>query len=88
MQGTLQLFRTQQQLDGTAKDVEVLEASGVPYQLLDREGCVQHQPALAGVKQKFGVDLRLPGEETGDCFKSLTRRRRLRRLQASPSGSA
>ncbi|MGJ3700432.1 D-amino acid dehydrogenase [Variovorax sp. AFSI2.2] len=67
--GTLQLFRTQKQLDGIAKDVEVLQASGVPYQVLDREGCVQYEPALAGVKSKFVGGLRLPGDETGDCFK-------------------
>jgi D-amino-acid dehydrogenase len=69
MQGTLQLFRTQHQLDGTSKDVEVLKASGVPYQVLDREGCVQYEPALASVKDKFVGGLRLPGDETGDCFK-------------------
>jgi D-amino-acid dehydrogenase len=67
--GTLQLFRTQKQLDGTAKDIEILKAYGVPYQLLDREGCVQHEPALAAVREKFVGGLRLPGDETGDCFK-------------------
>jgi len=67
--GTLQLFRTQKQLDGIAKDVEVLKASGVPYQVLDREGCVQYEPALAAVNGKFVGGLRLPGDETGDCFK-------------------
>ena len=67
--GTLQLFRTQQQLDGTGKDVEILEAYGVPYQLLDREGCVRYEPALAAVRHKFVGGLRLPGDETGDCFK-------------------
>jgi len=68
-QGTLQLFRTQHQLDGTAQDVEVLKKSGVAYQVLDRDGCVQYEPALAGVKEKFVGGLRLPGDETGDCFK-------------------
>ena len=67
--GTLQLFRTQKQLDGTGKDVEILEAYGVPYQLLDREGCVRYEPALAAVRHKFVGGLRLPGDETGDCFK-------------------
>jgi D-amino-acid dehydrogenase len=67
--GTLQLFRTQKQLDGSAKDVEILKASGVPYQLLDRDGCVQYEPALAAVREKFVGGLRLPGDETGDCFK-------------------
>jgi D-amino-acid dehydrogenase len=69
MQGTLQLFRTQKQLDGTAKDIEILQRYGVPCQLLDREGYLQHEPALADVKHKFVGALRLPGDETGDCFK-------------------
>lgn len=67
--GTLQLFRTQNQLDGTAKDIAVLERTGVPYELLDREGCVRAEPALALVKEKISGGLRLPGDETGDCFK-------------------
>jgi D-amino-acid dehydrogenase len=67
-QGTLQLFRTQKQLDGTAKDIAVLQQYGVPYQLLDRSGYLKYEPALADVKHKFVGGLRLPGDETGDCF--------------------
>jgi len=67
-QGTLQLFRTQKQLDGTASDIEVLKEYGVPYELLDRDGAVRHEPALGGVREKFVGGLRLPGDETGDCF--------------------
>ncbi len=67
-QGTLQLFRTQQQLDATAKDIEILQQSGVPYQVLDRAGYLQYEPALAQVQHKFVGALRLPGDETGDCF--------------------
>ena len=44
-QGTLQLFRTQKQLDATAGDIEVLRETGVPYQLLDRSGYLQYEPA-------------------------------------------
>ncbi|HSW06480.1 D-amino acid dehydrogenase [Aquabacterium sp.] len=68
MQGTLQLFRTQKQLDGTAKDVEILKQYGVPYQLLDPRGYLQYEPALAEVQHKFVGALRLPGDETGDCY--------------------
>ncbi|UJW79815.1 D-amino acid dehydrogenase [Hydrogenophaga sp. SL48] len=68
-QGTLQLFRTQKQLDGTAKDIDILKEYGVPYQVLDRAGYLQYEPALADVKEKFVGALRLPGDETGDCFK-------------------
>jgi len=68
-QGTLQLFRTRRQLDGTGADVEILRRFGVPFELLDREGCIVHEPALARVREKFVGGLRLPGDETGDCFK-------------------
>ncbi|OBQ63617.1 D-amino acid dehydrogenase [Mesorhizobium erdmanii] len=66
-QGTLQLFRTQKQLDGTGGDVEVLKKYGVPYEVLDPDGCIAAEPALAGVREKFVGGLRLPHDETGDC---------------------
>ena len=69
MQGTLQLFRTQKQLDGIAKDVAVLRAGGVPFEVLDREGCIAVEPGLAAAREKIVGGLRLPGDETGDCFK-------------------
>ncbi len=68
-QGTLQLFRTQKQLDGVGKDVEILREYGVPFQVLDRDGYLEYEPALAAVKEKFVGALRLPGDETGDCYK-------------------
>jgi D-amino-acid dehydrogenase len=68
-QGTLQLFRTGHQLDGTAKDIAVLQRFGVPYELLDRDGCIAVEPALARVREKFVGGLRLPGDETGDCHR-------------------
>ena len=72
-QGTLQLFRTQQQLDGTGKDIEILQQYGVAYELLDRAGYIGVEPALAHVQEKFVGALRLPGDETGDCFKFTQR---------------
>jgi D-amino-acid dehydrogenase len=68
-QGTLQLFRTQKQLDATASDIEILKQYGVPFELLDRAGFVQVEPGLADTQHKFVGALRLPGDETGDCFK-------------------
>ena len=67
-QGTLQLFRTQKQLDGTGKDIEILRKYGVAFELLDRAGYIAVEPALAHVQEKFVGALRLPGDETGDCF--------------------
>ncbi|HEY5799041.1 MAG TPA: D-amino acid dehydrogenase, partial [Burkholderiaceae bacterium] len=69
MQGTLQLFRTQKQFDGSAADIAVLERYGVPYELLRGDECLKSEPALANVRGKFVGGLRLPGDETGDCFK-------------------
>jgi D-amino-acid dehydrogenase len=66
-QGTLQLFRTQKQLDHTHSDIEVLEQYGVPYELLDPNGCVAAEPGLATAKVKFAGGLRLPNDETGDA---------------------
>jgi D-amino-acid dehydrogenase len=69
MRGTLQLFRTQAQLDASAKDVKALAADGVPYKVLDRDGCVRAEPALARVREKIVGGLLTPQDETGDCFK-------------------
>ncbi|TWI56644.1 D-amino acid dehydrogenase small subunit [Pseudomonas duriflava] len=66
--GTTQVFRTQAQVDAAAKDIAVLERSGVPYQLLDREGIARVEPALAHVKHLLAGALRLPNDQTGDCF--------------------
>lgn len=71
--GTLQLFRTQAQLDGAYADTAVLDQFQVTYKLLDREGCTAAEPALARVKEKIAGGLQLPGDETGDCFKFTQR---------------
>jgi D-amino-acid dehydrogenase len=65
--GTLQLFRNSAQLDHTADDIAVLRQNGVPFEVLDRDGCVAAEPALAAVKDKIAGGLRLPQDETGDC---------------------
>ena len=65
--GTLQLFRKPSQLDHTAGDIAILQQYGVPYEVLDRAGCVAAEPALAAVKDKIAGGLRLPQDETGDC---------------------
>jgi D-amino-acid dehydrogenase len=66
--GTTQIFRTQQQVDAAAKDIAVLERSSVPFELLDRDGVARVEPALAAVKHKLAGGLRLPNDQTGDCF--------------------
>ena len=65
--GTLQLFRTQKQLDGSADDVAVLKKLGVPHEVLDPAGCIAAEPGLADVRDIIVGGLRLPQDETGDC---------------------
>ncbi|KVC91444.1 amino acid dehydrogenase [Burkholderia ubonensis] len=71
--GTLQLFRTQQQLDGAAKDIAVLQDANVPFELLSPAELKNAEPALAAVSHKLTGGLRLPGDETGDCQLFTTR---------------
>ncbi|RQU39594.1 D-amino acid dehydrogenase [Burkholderia cenocepacia] len=71
--GTLQLFRTQQQLDGAAKDIAVLQEANVPFELLSPAELKKAEPALAAVSHKLTGGLRLPGDETGDCQLFTTR---------------
>ncbi len=69
MKGTLQLFRTQAQLDASAKDVKALKADGIPCEVLDPAGCIAQEPALAQARDKIVGGLLTPLDETGDCFK-------------------
>lgn len=65
--GTLQLFRTQAQLDAAARDVAVLQDCGVPFELLDAAGVTGVEPALTRATAPIAGGLRLPNDETGDC---------------------
>jgi D-amino-acid dehydrogenase len=71
--GTLQLFRTQRQLDSVAKDIEVLKARQVPFSLLDRTQCVAVEPGLGVSAHLIAGGLHLPNDETGDCHKFTTK---------------
>ncbi|MEY4100286.1 MAG: hypothetical protein RL300_1457 [Pseudomonadota bacterium] len=66
--GTLQVFRSQAQLDAVTRDLDVLRACGVSYEVLDRSGLVRVEPALAHTQDRLLGGLWLPNDETGDCF--------------------
>ena len=68
MRGTLQLFRSPKQVEGAAADIAILDRFNVRHALLDADGCARAEPALARVKEKIAGGLRLPDDETGDCF--------------------
>ena len=71
--GTLQLFRTQAQLDAAARDIAVLEECGVPFELLSGAEVARAEPALARRPGTLAGGLRLPNDETGDCQLFTTR---------------
>lgn len=67
MRGTIQLFRQRRQLAAAYKDIEVLKADGVNFELLDEAACIALEPGLAGVRGQIAGGLRTPDDETGDC---------------------
>jgi len=71
----LQLFRYAAQLDGTADDIAVLKQYGVPYEVLDRAGCVAAGAGTSAVQDKIAGRVRLPQDETGDCHMFTQRSR-------------
>ncbi len=78
--GTLQLLRTQQQVDAIGRDINILRNYGVTHEQLDRAGCVAAEPALAITQDRIAGGLRLPNDETGDCHIFT---RRLARIAAA-----
>ena len=69
MKGTLEVFRSQKEMDGAQGDVEILKKCDVPHEMIDVAGCIKHEPALGNVKEKIVGGLYLPGDVTGDCYK-------------------
>ena len=70
--GTLQVFRTEAQLQAARRDTAVLDECGVPYRLMtEPDALTEYEPALAHARGLIGA-LHLPGDETGDCQRFTT----------------
>lgn len=67
-QGLIQLFRTDKQVAASAVDQAILDECQVQYQVLSVDDCIHYEPALKHVAHKLKGGLRLPGDETGNCF--------------------
>lgn len=65
--GTLQVFRTQKQLDDAQRDMQALSEAGVAHELVSADRLVEYEPALHQVSHKLVGGLRTPDDETGDC---------------------
>ncbi|WHP04452.1 D-amino acid dehydrogenase [Acinetobacter corruptisaponis] len=65
--GTLQVFRSDAQLEAVQRDIQVLKECGVDFNLLNTEELGSVEPALAHTDKLVG-GLHLPNDETGDCY--------------------
>lgn len=70
--GLTQLFRSEAQFDAAVRDIDVLEACGIEYELLEGDKLGIAEPALLRDGQKLAGGLRLPNDETGDCHSFTT----------------
>ena len=68
-QGTIELFRNQEKMDSIGADLASLRECGVEHEVIDHATCIQHEPALANVSDKFVGGLMFPNDATGDCRK-------------------
>ena len=64
--GVLQIFRTDEELEGGRRAARVLESFDVPHRLVDAREAKLIEPALADAVPLSG-GLHLPADETGDC---------------------
>ncbi|MHB8742891.1 MAG: D-amino acid dehydrogenase [Sulfuricaulis sp.] len=66
--GVLDLFRTAQELDEAVKHMAMLQRWEISCQVLDRAGCVAHEPALRMAQDKIAGGLLFREDESGDCY--------------------
>jgi D-amino-acid dehydrogenase len=70
--GNLQLFSNEAARAQARRATRVLADAGVPHRMLDRDGCIAIEPALARSTAPLLGGLLLPGDETGDCHAFTT----------------
>lgn len=66
--GLMSLHRTQQSSASARSEAAFLDEFHVNYQLLNRDECISHEPALKDNAHKINGALLLTDDETGDCF--------------------
>lgn len=64
--GVLQVFATEEELDGGARSAAVLSGLGIAHRLVGPEELAGIEPALARARTPLAGGLHLPGDETGD----------------------
>jgi D-amino-acid dehydrogenase len=65
--GILQIFQTQEEIDGGIRSAKVLTSFGIPHRIVDASEARAIEPALAASQVPIAGGLHLPADETGDC---------------------
>jgi D-amino-acid dehydrogenase len=65
--GVLQIFRTEEEIEGGARSAKVLESFGIPHRIVDADDARKIEPALCSSLVPIAGGLHLPADETGDC---------------------
>lgn len=65
--GVLQIFATEEEMEGGVRAAAVLERLGINHRLVDREELDAIEPALRESAVDISGGLHLPNDETGDC---------------------
>ena len=67
--GIIYFYRSQQALDAGVEHMKLLEADGQLIKLLDRDGVIALEPALASARDRIAGGIHCPTDETGDPAK-------------------
>lgn len=70
--GKLVVYDSAEALEGAARQLELQRAMGCEQQLLDRQACLQREPALASQRERIAGGIWTPTEAVGDAA-ALTR---------------
>jgi D-amino-acid dehydrogenase len=71
--GVLQVFQTEEELDGAARAAKVLTSFNVAHRIVTSAEAVAIEPALTKAAVSLSGGLHLPDDETGDCHLFTTR---------------
>lgn len=71
--GVLQIFRTEEEVEGGRRAAKVLESFDVAHRLVGPREVLAIEPALGVGMAKLAGGLHLPADETGDCYLFTTR---------------
>lgn len=65
--GILHFYQDQKGFEHAARGAEAMRKLGCRQEVLDADGCVEHEPALADIRDKLAGGVLSPDDESGDA---------------------